>query len=91
MPRYALIRQPHTKVVRGGCLTGTAWSAMMRGHNGPKFKKGGHSATKNAYIYIHIYIYIYKEQDVVNDDHEDAGRKNGLGKRIPDSGDRWDK
>ena len=55
---YALIRQPHTEAVRGGCLTGTTGSGKRRGDDGPKFTwtitkidsiengEGGHSATK---------------------------------------------
>ena len=62
MPRYTFVRQPHTEVVRGGCLTGATGSGKRRGHDGPKFNwtmtkvdsikngKGGHSATKRERI-----------------------------------------
>ena len=62
MPRYALVRQPHTITVRRGCLTSITGTRKRRGYDGPKFnrtvtkidsiKNGerGHSATKRERI-----------------------------------------
>ena len=35
MPGYALTRQPHTKIVRGSCLTCITGSGKGRGDDGP--------------------------------------------------------